>query len=210
MPLDAAASEIDMALPKPVRAKATASASEPKSKDKKAEQAKKPRAEAKKSSDTGEHSWAKVKNANKVADDAKAARKAPTSAKPVELDAPVKAGPQATMSIIRSVSTRGEAKGIGEVAGAATLLEIKVENDSKKKLDLQHAQIRLYYGKERVPAALLSDPRTLPLPAYLAAGKSVTASYVFSAEDQANLQVVVEFETGGTTQIQQLAGQVTK
>ena len=209
VPLDTSGPEADMALPTTADSEVPVSSPKAKSKDKKPEQAKNPQTSSKKVEDSSKHSWTKVKNANKVAADSEAALNAPPTEKPVDLDKPVEAGAQATMSITRIAKTRGEGKGIGEVAGPATLLEIVVENESNEKLDLQHAQIRLYYGKRREPAALLSDPRTLQLPVQLAAGKSVEASYVFSAPDQSDQQVVIEFETGGTSQIQQLAGQVT-
>lgn len=153
-------------------------------------------------------SWSKIKDGQELAKDAKAATQEPRRGDPVGLKQKVEAGAQASMSIERLERTKGEANGIGEVAGPGVLLEIRIENNGDKELDLAQAQVRLYSGKDRQPAALLTDERSTELPATLAAGKSTSAVYIFSAPATDDGKVAVEFETGSTDEIQQLAGEV--
>lgn len=156
--------------------------------------------------DAAPKAWAKVKDAQKIAADAKAATREPDRAKPVELEDKVTAGERASVSITKLELTKGEANGIGEIAGPAALVEIRIQNKGGRELDLTRAQLRLYVGPERQPAALLTDSRGNALPERLAAGKSVTAVYVFALPESGKQQVAVEFETGTTGTIQQLTG----
>lgn len=155
-------------------------------------------------------SWKKTKNGLEVAADAKAARKNPASAKVKNLDEAVLAGPQAQMRITQITNTTAEAQGLGQIAGPATLVEMQVTNKSEEALDLSVAQLRLYFGKQQEPAALLTDQRSVALPTEVKAGASVTATYLFSAKNQKNKNVWLEFETGTTEEIQQLKGQVAR
>jgi hypothetical protein len=157
----------------------------------------------------GKSSWKKDKDAQKVAPDDPAAGKLPATAKAVDLADDVQAGPQAKMRIKHIEQTKSEAEGIGEIAGAATLVEIELSNDGTTTLDLDKAQLRLFYGEDLEPAALLTDARSTVLPAQLAAGKKAVATYLFSAQTESATFVTLEFETGATKKIQQLAGEVS-
>lgn len=153
-------------------------------------------------------SWSKQEDALKLADDAKEAEAQPSSAAPVDLKQKVDAGPNAQMRIKRIEFTEGEAKGIGELAGSAILVEIQITNESDEDLDLSRAQLRLFFGQKREPSALLSDKRSIALPVLLEAGMTVNAVFIFSATESSHGRVSVEFETGATSTIQQLAGEV--
>ncbi|PRB77926.1 hypothetical protein CQ012_00520 [Arthrobacter sp. MYb214] len=153
--------------------------------------------------------WKKDKDAQKVAPDAQAAGKPPATAKAVDLAEEVQAGPHAQMRIKRIEQTQSEAEGIGQIAGAATLVEIELSNDGVTTLDLGKTQVRLFYGDGREPAAVLTDTRSTVLPPQLAAGKQATATYLFSAQTESASDVTLEFETGATKKIQQLAGEVS-
>ncbi|KSU67682.1 hypothetical protein [Arthrobacter sp. NIO-1057] len=153
--------------------------------------------------------WKKNKDAQKVASDSEAAARQPATAKAVDLTEDVEAGPHARMRIKRIEQTQSEAEGIGQIAGNATLVEIELSNDGTTTLNLDTAQVRLFYGEDREPAALLADTRSAELPAELAAGKQATATCLFSAQTASDTDVTLEFETGATKKIQQLAGEVS-
>ncbi|MGP9650385.1 hypothetical protein ACT3TP_07850 [Glutamicibacter sp. AOP38-B1-38] len=154
--------------------------------------------------------WKKAEGGLKVGKDSEAAEKNPKSASKVALDKPVSAGPEAQMSISRIASVKGEANGIGEIAGAATLVEITVTNRGDEQLDLAQAQVRLYYGAEKTPAAALNDSRAKNLDPELAPKESSKAVYIFAAAATDIENVLVEFETGSTDEVQLLSGEVTR
>ncbi|MGO2053534.1 MAG: hypothetical protein ACTH2H_12220 [Glutamicibacter sp.] len=154
--------------------------------------------------------WKKAKGGLKVGKDSDAAEKNPKSASKVALDKPVAAGPEALMSISRIASVKGEANGIGEIAGPATLVEITVTNRGDERLDLAQAQVRLYYGAEKTPAAALNDLRAKNLDPVLAPEESSKAVYIFTAAAADIENVLVEFETGSTDEVQLLSGEVTR
>lgn len=154
------------------------------------------------------NTWKKTSEALKLAPDSTVASQEPERASEVALDETVDAGSKAHMSVKRIESTHGEAKGIGEISGPATLLEISITNDDSKELNLERAQVRLFYGDEEQPAALLTDSRTTLLPSTLPKGEDTTAVFIFSAAVTGDDKVLVEFESGNTEKIQQLVGEV--
>ncbi|WP_159611315.1 hypothetical protein [Glutamicibacter sp. JC586] len=173
----------------------------------------KPAEQASKSSESTlrkKTAWKKTKNGRSVAADAQAGDDDPAIADEVNLDQAVDAGPQTQMRISQIKSTTSEAQGIGEIAGPATLVEIRLNNKSDSELDLSVAQLRLFYGKQKEPASLLTDDRSAPLPLEIKAGDSITATYLFAAPKKNNKKVLVEFETGATEEIQQLKGEVSR
>lgn len=169
----------------------------------------KPDSKSKAADQPTKSSWKKSKDAQQVAEDAEAASKQPPTAKAVDLQEEVAAGPKAEMSITRVEATEAEAKGIGEIAGPATMVKIQLANNGDGELDLNFAQLRLFYGDEREPAALLTDSRSAALPPVLGAGKSTSATFIFSASNTSSTDVTLEFETGATKEIQQLVGEVS-
>ncbi|MGP9489762.1 hypothetical protein ACT3R5_14480 [Glutamicibacter sp. AOP5-A2-7] len=154
--------------------------------------------------------WKKAEGGLKIGKDSDAAERNPKSASKVALDKPVSAGPEAQMSISRIAAVKGEANGIGEIAGPATLVEITVSNRGDEHLDLAQAQVRLYYGAEKTPAAALNDARATNLDAELAPKDSSKAVYIFAAAAADIENVLVEFETGSTDEVQLLSGEVTR
>ncbi|MGP4967879.1 hypothetical protein ACTXJQ_12185 [Glutamicibacter ardleyensis] len=152
--------------------------------------------------------WKKVDDGRKVGVDARMAKVQPKLAKPVGLDEPVAAGPEAEMKISRISEIKGEANGIGEIGGIATRVEIKITNLGDTGLDLTRGQIRLYYGEDVIPATTLNDSRAQELPSRLEPRKTTEAIYIFAAPPMNTDDVLIEFETGSTEEVQLLIGEV--
>ncbi|MDR4533031.1 hypothetical protein [Glutamicibacter sp. PS] len=148
----------------------------------------------------------KARGGLKVANDADQARKQPVVAKTVPLEATVPVGTAAKMTIKELSLTKAEAEGIGQVAGPAVLITLRVDNRGRKSLDLSHTELLAFAGAELTPLAPLSDPRTTPLEPKLAAGDSATATFLFALPEAKPGAITLRFSTGNGENIQQLSG----
>ncbi|WP_194786112.1 DUF4352 domain-containing protein [Actinomyces haliotis] len=114
---------------------------------------------------------------------------------PVALDKDQTAG-DVKVTLGRIISTKGVANGPGEVSGPALVVTVTLENTGSKDVDLAAASVTLSYGKDQTPATTFASmDEAKSVPATVAAGKSVTGSYVFAVpsdeQDDVTVDVVV-------------------
>ncbi|MEQ4518930.1 hypothetical protein ABLI39_06135 [Pseudarthrobacter sp. B907] len=122
----------------------------------------------------------------------------PTAA-PVDLKdkKAVKGGVSAAITDVQSV--RGEAKGIGEIAGPAVRFKVTVTNSTSEPISLDSAVVDVAFGRDDEPAGSLSGPDTAAFPSVVAPGTSGTGVFVFAvplgARDNVKIHLNLEAET---------------
>lgn len=114
---------------------------------------------------------------------------------PVALDEDQSAG-DVKVTLGKLTSTKGVADGPGEVSGPALVVTVTLENTGSKNVDLSAASVTLSYGKDETPATTFASmDEAKSLPSSVAAGKSVTGSYVFAvptdSQDDVTVDVIV-------------------
>ncbi|AMD86745.1 hypothetical protein AXF14_02925 [Actinomyces radicidentis] len=114
---------------------------------------------------------------------------------PVALDDDQSAG-DVRVALGKITSTKGVADGPGEVSGPALVVTVTLENTGSKAVDLSAASVTLSYGKDETPATTFASmDQAKSLPSSVAAGKSVTGSYVFAvptgSQDDVTIDVIV-------------------
>ena len=97
-----------------------------------------------------------------------------------------------TASISKVESVKGQARGIGEIAGPAVRFTVKLTNTGSKPVDLNLALVNVYYGPQKTPASQLSGPGSVPLPQTLKSGVA-TGRYVFGIPRDHRGKIRVEF-----------------
>ncbi len=129
-----------------------------------------------------------------VEEAAKATQELPV-AEPVAIDG----GSAATGGVdIRVTSTEavdGEARGIGEIAGPSVRFTVSIANGGKDPVDLSSAVITVEAGADRLPCSELSGPDSVPFPAVVNPGETVTGKFVFliPVESRSDVSVFVNF-----------------
>ena len=98
-----------------------------------------------------------------------------------------------TVRVTGITEVRGEARGVGEVAGPALRLSVTVENATRRPLDLDLGLVTVYAGPAGTPAAALSGPGARPLPAVVPAGRSATGRFVYAVPEDERDDLRVEF-----------------
>ena len=114
---------------------------------------------------------------------------------PVALDDDQSAG-DVRVALGKITSTKGVAVGPGEVSGPALVVTVTLETTGSKAVDLSAASVTLSYGKDETPATTFASmDQAKSLPSSVAAGKSVTGSYVFAvptgSQDDVTIDVIV-------------------
>ena len=129
-----------------------------------------------------------------VEEAAKATQELPV-AEPVAIDG----GSAATGGVdIRVTSTEavdGEARGIGEIAGPSVRFTVSIANGGKDPVDLSSAVITVEAGADRLPCSELSGPDSVPFPAVVNPGETVTGKFVFliPVDSRSDVSVFVNF-----------------
>ncbi|MBD8059609.1 hypothetical protein IC607_11600 [Cellulomonas sp. JH27-2] len=113
---------------------------------------------------------------------------------PVALKATVEPTKGVTARLAKLESVTGVADLPGEVGGPALRVTVEVTNATDDDVDLTGAVVVLYQGEDRAPAIELTKPGGSPLPASVAAGKSVTGVYVFNVPVAERNPVEVEVD----------------
>lgn len=113
----------------------------------------------------------------------------------IPLTATADFGTGLTLEIVRIESVKGVAKGVGEVAGPALRLTLRMANASDTPVSLEGAVVEVASGADRAPASTLSGPGVRPFGGEVPAHGSVTAAYVFGVPEEARdrLQVTVSY-----------------
>ena len=129
-----------------------------------------------------------------VEEAAKATQELPV-AEPVAIDG----GSAATGGVdIRVTSTEavdGEARGIGEIAGPSVRFTVSIANGGKDPVDLSSAVITVEAGADRLPCSELSGPDSVPFPAVVNPGETVTGKFVFliPVESRSDVSLFLNF-----------------
>lgn len=127
--------------------------------------------------------------------------KAPATVPPVErpratsvgLGSEAEPAPGLTARLVTVEPVDGTAEGPGEIAGDALRVTVELVNGTDRSVDLRGAVVNLYTGKDRLPTSELAGPGVVALPADVARGKKVSATYVFRTDDRSG-RVEVEVD----------------
>ena len=91
----------------------------------------------------------------------------------------------------------------GQISGPALAVTVQVTNSGSAPIALDTVSVNVYSGAAGTPAVRMQDHATQPLRGSLAAGKSLSATYVFSVPtaDRSAVTVAVAYGAGGGTAI---------
>ena len=110
---------------------------------------------------------------------------------------PASFGDEITATRVSSKQTEATGSGVGEVSGPAVAVTIKVTNRSSKSLNLATVVVNAYYGKKSTPASPVESAKGQePFTGILRAGKSATATYVFSVPKGSSDDLLVTLSKG--------------
>ena len=117
---------------------------------------------------------------------------------PVALSSKTTVDKGVTVTMSKLESVKGEAKGVGEVAGPAIRFTLDFANGGDAAYATQPIVVNAYYGTSNVPASPLSGPDAKALAASIPAHSSASATYVFTVpEDQrGSVVVTVDYQAG--------------
>jgi hypothetical protein len=108
-------------------------------------------------------------------------------------DQPAKPGDGVTVTVTQAQAVKGQAHGVGEVAGPAIRFTVQVHNGGAKPIDLGVAVLTAYYGPQDLPAIDLSGPGEVMLPQTVKAGATGTGRYVFRVPESQRNHVRLDF-----------------
>jgi hypothetical protein len=108
-------------------------------------------------------------------------------------DQPAKPGEGVTVTVTKAQAVKGQAHGVGEVAGPAIRFTVQVHNGGSKPIDLGVAVLTAYYGSQDLPAIDLSGPGEVLLPQTVKAGATGTGRYVFRVPESQRNHVRLDF-----------------
>lgn len=128
--------------------------------------------------------------------DAPAGEALPT-AEPVPLEATADFGTGVTSALDRVEAIRAEAQGPGEVSGPALSFTVRLTNSTAADVDLGAVTVNLA-DEQGNPGLPMAGPPARPLSGVLAAGESVTGTYVFAVDEGS--REVVSLEVSYSTQ----------
>lgn len=84
----------------------------------------------------------------------------------------------------------------GEISGPALAVAVELSNSGSSPVSLESVSVNAYSGPEATPAIRLLDGATQPLHGTLSAGRSMTATYVFSVPRAQRDQLTVTVSLG--------------
>jgi hypothetical protein len=104
---------------------------------------------------------------------------APGAGPAVPLDSEAEPLPGITVSVSAVERVAGAGDGPGQIDGPAARFTIEVDNGGDDEVDLSKAVVNAYFDPDLVPGVQLSGPGARTIPAEVAAGSSVSGTYVF-------------------------------
>jgi hypothetical protein len=129
--------------------------------------------------------------------DVTATAEPPLEAPAVPLDASAEAieGVEVSITGIRAVD--GTADGVGEVAGPALDLDVRIANDTGEAVSLETSIVTVSSGQDRLPADELGSA-SVPLPALVEEGQTATGTYRFTVpvDRRDDVRVVFDYLAG--------------
>ena len=122
---------------------------------------------------------------------------APVEQAPVPLASPAAVTDDLTISISGITAVDGVASGVGEVGGPSLSFTVSATNSGPDAVSLQSTVVGLAYGQNLTPSNELGSAGT-PLPGEVAAGQTVTGSYVFvvPVEQRSDVRISVDYRAG--------------
>jgi hypothetical protein len=121
-------------------------------------------------------------------------------AQKVRKDAPGDFGDGVTSRIAAIASITAKGTQAGEVSGPAAQVDIELRNGTSAAISLGAVTVNAYYGADKTPASpIASSSGRGGFRGTLAAGKTATARFVFSAptKQQKSLVVTISKDAGG-------------
>lgn len=117
---------------------------------------------------------------------------------PVAMESTTSVVKGVTVAMTKLESVKGEAEGVGEIAGPAIRFTLAFSNAGAAAYPTQGVVVNVYYGKDNTPALPLSKPGGTTLAASVAAGSTASATYIFTVpEDQrGSVIVTVDYQAG--------------
>jgi hypothetical protein len=114
---------------------------------------------------------------------------------------PVRAGLEDEVGVTDGVSVqiteveavRGVGRGPGEASGPALRVSVEVDNGSDEPVNLDLAQVNLFFGPDDAPAGELSGPGVRRFSSDLSSGEDTVGVFVFSVPTDARERVRVDF-----------------
>ncbi|GGF13808.1 hypothetical protein [Subtercola lobariae] len=115
----------------------------------------------------------------------------------VPLTATATPAPGLTVSISGLAAVNGVANGVGEVSGPALAFTVTAVNTGTASVSLASTVVGVTYGSALTPADELTSAST-SLPVDVAAGATVSGSYVFTipADQRDQVQISVDYQAG--------------
>jgi hypothetical protein len=104
----------------------------------------------------------------------------PTNLSPVALGSTSDYGNGVTARLVSVTAVTADAEQAGEISGPALAVAVELTNGTADPVSLDSAVVNAYSGADGTPAIRMHDGATQPLHGELAAGASMTATYVFS------------------------------
>jgi len=102
--------------------------------------------------------------------------------------------PDVTVAVTNLEAVQGEAQGVGEVAGPAVRVTLKVNNATADQIDLSTAVTTMYFGDDQTPAQQLSGPGQVLPPTDLSPDSAATFTLIFSIPAEEREFVTVTFD----------------
>ncbi len=117
---------------------------------------------------------------------------------PVAMESTTNVVKGVTVAMTKLDSVKGQAEGVGEVAGPAIRFTLAFSNSGDAAYPTQPIVVNVYYGKDNTPALPLSKPGGTTLPASVPAHGDASATYIFTVpEDQrGSVIVTVDYQAG--------------
>lgn len=121
---------------------------------------------------------------------------APPTLAPVGLTDPADAGDGVTVAVTGIESFTSDASGIGNIAGPALRVTVRVTNGTGADLSVDAVSVNLSYGADATPGSPLDDSSQRTFSGTVAPGGSADGVYVFSVPE--GERDVVSVEVGHT------------
>jgi hypothetical protein len=136
---------------------------------------------------------ASQKTANTQAPTAAPPLKHPPKPKRVSFGTQATSGRGVHVGVTKIENVKGEAHGVGEIAGPALRFTVQVKNTGNQPVDLDLAVVNAFYGPKNSPAEPLEGPGVVALPQSLKPGATATGRYVFAVPKDKRRHVRVDF-----------------
>ncbi len=122
----------------------------------------------------------------------------PAALPEVGLDEPAASDEGMRAEVVSVEAVQGTASGVGNVAGPALRVTLRLENGTPEPVTLDFVTAELAHGADRTPAPRVNDPSEAPFVGTLEPGAAAEGVYVFTVpeDDRAQISVAVGYRAG--------------